>query len=185
MAFDSVTRHPSVMVTHKNRVRSRGKRDTCPSAPSTGSMWVEKKQGEKHRQTLGRGTTLQASDVENGACQCLSRFSPHKSILENAARTIINTRASFFYFLVGVTWPGTGVSNLFVSPGHTARIVLCHALNTLMRTNEQRQGLCIIFMITTTTDKQKSPHVVTQIMQWPFWQAFKIVEQVPSLWSLI
>ena len=57
-----------------------------------------------------------------------------------------------------------GVSNLLASLGHNGRsAVLGHTLNTetVTKTDEQKKGLCIIFVISTITDKQKSPHTIT------------------------
>ena len=65
----------------------------------------------------------------------------------------------------------TGVSNLLASRGQTGRrVVLSHTLNTqtLKKTDEQKQGLCIIFTISATTDEQESTHIITLIMQRPF-----------------
>ena len=56
----------------------------------------------------------------------------------------------------------TGVCKLLASLGHTGRrrVVLSYTLNTqtLTKTDEQKKGLCIIFMISATTDIQTSPH---------------------------
>ena len=67
--------------------------------------------------------------------------------------------------------PRPETSNLLVSLDHTGRrVVLGPTLNTqtLMKTDEQKKGPCIIFMISATADKQKSPHMITPIMQRPF-----------------
>ena len=39
---------------------------------------------------------------------------------------------------------------------------------TLTKTDEQKQGLCMIFVISATTDKRTSPHVIILIIQWTF-----------------
>ena len=60
-------------------------------------------------------------------------------------------------------WHVTGVSDLLASLGHTGRRrdALGYTLNTqtLTKTDEQKEGPGIIFMISPTTDKQNSPHM--------------------------
>ena len=50
------------------------------------------------------------------------------------------------------------MSNLLVSLGHTGRRIVIEYTNT-KKTDEQKKGLCVIFMISAATDKQKSPQV--------------------------
>ena len=63
--------------------------------------------------------------------------------------------------------PRASKESLLVSVGHSGRrVVLGHKLNTrkLTKTDEQKKSPCIIFVISTTTDKQKSSHIITPII---------------------